>query len=325
MLDVIANYVENFHGEKTKIDGHDGYIQDNTVYFVLPKLHDEVIHYEQKTVSDFLIDQGLDNVVTPLLNFQGQITTQVNHTEYIVCSSNLKRDNRNILVDGQLMAILHKSGAEYPYEPQYLSSYGKWKDLWQNKIDSYEGIYLNKIKERPVTKYQRLFIDTFPYIIGLSENALQYLQETESERRYHEGDQGTIVFQRYANQLHKPYIWSHELTYDHPVRDIAEYLRPRLLDSDSRVDELNTFFTEYEKVRPLSIFGWRLLYARLLFPVHLFDLMEKGLSSTDTNEEMYRKYKQILEEQQNYEKNVRHLFSNIGIDANKLEIPELDW
>src|SRR5699024_2456921 len=90
-------------------------------------------------------------------------------------------------------------------------------------------LIVQEAKSKTNSNYYRLLMDILPYIIGISENAIQYMQETTEDGRYHEGDQGTIAFQRYHHNLLEPIIWPHDLVYDHPTRDIAEFIRATLL------------------------------------------------------------------------------------------------
>ncbi|MDC3417845.1 hypothetical protein [Aquibacillus salsiterrae] len=324
MMNVISNHVEGFYGKKTTINGIDGYKQGDYIYFTIPKQNNEEIYMEQKEVGHFLIKKGYSHLAVPIGNRQGSLVTKMNQQDYCVFQTKLA-NNFTGKSHPELLADFHNKGEAYPYEPNYLSSYGKWKILWQNRIAGFENFYNQQYQERPVSKFNRLFLDTFPYLIGLSENALQYLQESEAETRYHDSDQPCITFQRYNNQLQQPVIWSSDLTYDHPVRDIAEYIRPALLAEDeSSIKELKHFFTAYEKVRPLSVFSWRLLYARLLFPVHLFDFVEAGF--THNNPELvYREYKDLLEQHAKYERNLTRFYDNMDVDARTLGIPLLDW
>src|SRR5690625_7456749 len=109
-----------------------------------------------------------------------------------------------------------------------------------------------------------------PYIIGVSENAIQYMQESEQERRYRDCDRGTIAFQRYQDQLLRPTIWSTDLVYDHPTRDIAEYIRTKLLWGEKReVSMVRLFLEEYESVQHVSVIRCRIYFVRFYY-LHIF-------------------------------------------------------
>lgn len=324
MKEVLAQYLGNFEGNRVTINGYDGYKVKDAYYFIIDASNNEEIHYEQKVISDFLETNGLRNIVSPILSMEGNLFTPRDEHNYIVLQG-VPFKELNAQSHARTLATFHQTGARYPYEPKNISSYGKWKELWSNKIDAFGNIYSQQYNERPVTPFQRLFIDTFPYVTGLAENAIQYLQESENDRRYHEGDSGTITFQRYYNHMQEEIIWSPEMVYDHPARDIAEYLRPNLLISDdASFKRIRSFIEGYEQVAPLSVFSYRLIYARLLLPVHLFDFVERGLQKQDS-ESYYEEYKKMLNNQIYYEAGLKRLYDEIKIDANNLKIPLLDW
>src|SRR5699024_3462005 len=80
----------------------------------------------------------------------------------------------------------------------------------------------------------------------------------------------------------------------------------------------------YNDIRPISTFGWRLLYARLLFPVHLFDCLEEGLA-TEKPEQAYQRLSNTLDQQTKYETGVRELFHWIREEYAAINIPMVDW
>src|SRR5699024_5628412 len=98
--------------------------------------------------------------------------------------------------------------------------YGKWKQLWIDKLTSIEHSVFDEA-QKYLNSYYDAVIDSLPYIIGISENAIQYLNETYYESNFDESDQGTITFLRYTDHLLQPIIWVNDLSYDHPTRDIA--------------------------------------------------------------------------------------------------------
>ncbi|MCT2535884.1 hypothetical protein NC661_08180 [Aquibacillus koreensis] len=324
MMELLSNYIPQFQGQKVTVNGYEGYKNGNDFYIIIPNPNNALLHQEQKLVSTYLIANGFENIASPIFNQQNNIITHLHEKEYVVCKGNIKKYSSQ-MSHPQLLASFHDTGTRYPYAPNYISSYGQWKTLWENKLDTFEQLYQQKMQERPVSHFQRLFLDSFPYLIGLSENAIQYLQETETDQRFHEGDQASITFQRYTNQVQKDLIWSHELTYDHPTRDICEHIRP-LMSSDEghSITRIKTFLNEYEQVRPLSIFGWRLLYSRLLFPIHLFDYLEVGLS-TGNDEQIYESFEKALINQRNYQEKLSYFFEEMGIHPRQKAIPEIQW
>ncbi|UFT98226.1 spore coat protein YutH [Radiobacillus kanasensis] len=324
MEHILSQYVDGFDGQKTTINGYDGYKKGIDTYFIIPNENNEEVLLEQKALSDFMLVHGVDHFTTPIFSKSGYLLTLHQKKEYMVCCGRPLQGHRPEH-PGTLLAHFHHLGSQYPYEPVLISSYGQWASLWTEKLAAFERIYSKQWAERPVTKFQRLFVDTFPYLIGLTENALQYLEETEKDWRYHEADRGTVCFQRYEHQLEQSVIWPHDIVYDHPARDIAEYIRPYFLqEEDDCFQLLRVFIQEYEQVKQLSIFSWRLIYARLLLPIHLFDCLEEGFSYKDT-EPVYQSYHSLLMKSRVYESNLKRFFQEMGLSKEETNIPSIDW
>src|SRR5699024_11916557 len=97
---------------------------------------------------------------------------------------------------GEQLVAFHTTGALYQYEPQTISSYGQWKTLWIEKLTAFEEAIGSAAKNHS-NAYYSLLMDFLPYVIGLSENAIQYMQESEIEQRFHDTYQGKSLFSRY--------------------------------------------------------------------------------------------------------------------------------
>ncbi|WP_053218767.1 protein kinase family protein [Virgibacillus senegalensis] len=322
MLELLSEYVDDFQGSETTINGVKGYRQQNNCFFIIPKSANDNRYFEQKVIGEYFWQNGYAHFAVPIANKQGDLVTEYGGKSYIVLHCSLA-DDREYSDHGADLATFHQMGIDYPYQPVEAVAYGHWKQLWISKLALFDSIYQQQHNERPVSRFQRLFIDTYPYVSGCTENALQYLQETESEQRFNEGDGGTFTFQRYSGQMKNHPIWPDEIVYDHAARDIAEHLRLLFLRPNAH-PEVERFLSGYQSIRSLSIFSWRLIYARLLLPVHLFGYIETGISSSDP-EITYRGYVELLESQPEYEQKMRNFFDDLGLDAKALHIPVLDW
>src|SRR5690625_2297393 len=103
-------------------------------------------------------------------------------------------------------------------------------------------------------------MDILPYIIGICENAIQYVNECNQESRYDQSDQGTITFQRYHDQLQRSIMWHTDLVYDHVARDLAEFIRYKLLYYEEQAfNDIYVFLITYQLIYHLSLFSLRLL------------------------------------------------------------------
>lgn len=317
-----VNYGIQVH-HKVKYQSFEGYQDDHHLYFIIPTKNKETIYMEQAALSYFLLENGYHQVATPVPSLAGKWFHMMENIPMMVVKiDEVKKQHQ--ASHGTDLANFHQIGTAYQYEPEQISSYGKWKDLWINKLTAFEH-KINEEASKHKNNYYRLVMDMLPYLIGISENAIQYMQESESERRYHIYDQGTVTFRRYHENVQKPIIWFQDFVYDHPMRDLSEYIRHQLLSDDDQGLEISKqFVAEYESVRLLSIFSWRLLYARLIFPTHIYDCLEDAFLYQDFNQS-YHQLNQILHKQEKYEKRLASLFEVLDVDYKKFQIPMLYW
>ncbi|MGM8211965.1 hypothetical protein ACLIBH_04115 [Virgibacillus sp. W0430] len=306
----------------TEVDGQKGYTDGEYLYFTMPMKNKETIHMEQAAIAHFLLENGYHYVACPIQNIHEEWFTEYEGKPYIIYRVKALQSELPQSHGGQL-ASFHLENSVYRFQPQLLSSYGLWTALWGKKIDTLEKIVLDRIKH-DCTAFNVKLRDILPYIIGLCENAIQYAQESEKEKRHNESDQGTITFYRYNNNINHSIIWAHDLIYDHPARDLAEQIRKDFLQEHFHLDNVYTFIQDYEAVRRLSIFSIRLLYARLIFPIHLFDCIEKVIENPG-NDLFEKEFYSILNEQQKYEQKLGQFYNTLEIDTQRLQIPMLQW
>ncbi len=323
MRDLLNTFYAIHISEELLIEERVAFKSGNNIYFIILATNNKAIHMEQSLLAYHLVENGYDQMAYPIPNNYGEWITNYRDENYLVLKVNHIQENIQS-GHGALLARFHQKNNTYAYEPQHISSYGQWKNLWIDKLTSFENKIMEEAKENR-NDYYRLLVDILPYLIGVSENAIQYVQESEREYRYNQSDQGTITFQRYHNQLLRPIIWHTDLVYDHLARDLAEYVRYQLIQNGEKsFDNISLFLKDYQSIHPLSIFSWRLLYARLIYPVHLFDLIEQAI--IDQNYERHvQQLKQILERQSNYEHCLSQFFQRIELDYHNLQIPILQW
>ncbi|TQS75989.1 hypothetical protein DX933_03455 [Ornithinibacillus gellani] len=296
-------------------------LQDSTFsYFIIPSANKEELLLEQGALAQYLAYAGYRHVTVPMYTWQGEWFTNEEPARLGLKAQPLLQSRGE--EPGKQLAAFHDLGSQYPYEPILLSSYGQWRELWIEKLTAFES-KLMEIAKQHKRDYDALIVDSLPYIVGLSENAIQYVQESVRETKHSPHDQGSIVFWRYTNQLQKPIIWMEDLAFDHPMRDVAELVRNELMKENGIVAAVETL-RSYNDIRPISTFGWRLLYARLLFPVHLFDCLEEGLA-TEKPEQAYQRLSNTLDQQTKYETGVRELFHWIREEYAAINIPMVDW
>lgn len=320
METVLTQYYNIFNARP--IQKYDNCFIDNEeyVYSITSLNNNEVFYEEQNSLAKFCIEQGYESFMQIIPNSFGQIITSFKEQNLLVSRGRLSLF-RGKATAGRELAQFHLSNYLYPFEPRYESSYGKWQELWIEKLSFFE----REIK-RETSKDKGKFLikarNILPYIIGISENAIQYLQENKWDHQFTQVDRGTICFRRYKNQLNKPFIPLGNLVYDHPVRDISEVVRQKLLHSKNGPEESLHFLMDYHYGSALSLYSFKLLYARLLYPVHFFDLFYKQLFSKKDYTTRLEKLKNI---QNKYEEGLRRFFELIERNYETLPMHMIQW
>ena len=82
---------------------------------------------------------------------------------------------------GSELSIFHKRGAFFPEEIEQLSRIGEWKALWEKRLDQLEKFWQSQVMNHPTDVFDQLFIESFPYYLGVAENAIQYVVDTEMD------------------------------------------------------------------------------------------------------------------------------------------------
>lgn len=140
-----------------------------------------------------------------------------------------------------------------------------WVTLWSTKIDYFE------YQIGQVGKKYPLICEYLGYYIGLAENAISYAKNTTQESKKSQYDTLTIAHKRIkandtAFEIYNPI----SLIIDYQARDLGEYIKSKFFDGADIWSEIDEYFKNYD----MSIYSKRLLYARLLFPSHFFDVYE---------------------------------------------------
>ena len=125
---------------------------------------------------------------------------------------------------------------------------------------------------------------------------------------------------RKAIELMKPYMGyyngnpcNEDFRIDYEVRDIAEYLKTKVINKVSVKDDL-----DYICSLNLSKASIWLLYARLLYPSHYFDDLIKAITG-EIKEEILNKYVDNID---NYEFFLKEFYTLV---SEKVSIPKIEW
>jgi len=316
--------------ELIKVDSYYLFWQRNRVYFLVPvSQYKEEELQEMKKLSDYMQSLGDLSVATFVQNTQGYFVSRIANSNHALFRCNRQYERNKSI--GEELAIFHARGKKYAEEVLELNRIGQWKTLWEKRLEQLERFWQSKVNSHPENYFEQVFVESFPYYLGLTENAIQYVVDTELDTKPELVDAATICHQK-LNIRHLKSIYHAKIpvewTYDHFSRDLAEVIREHYFESgDESMEHILTFLHGYEKRSPLSPFSWRLLYARLIFPVHYYETVE-GYYLTKTDDERKQREHELiyhLETAEKYEEFLGTFFEKIGLPVEKLGIRELSW
>lgn len=331
---MIQHIYENYHihvKEFTPLGPYKSFWVRNKIYVLLPAVHlqeEELV--EMKKLSDYMNQQGDITVATFVPNVQGYYVSELEEANYCLLKG-IRTLERNVISLGSELSLFHKRGAFFSEEIEHLSRIGEWKALWEKRLDQLEHFWQSKMVSHPTDMFEQLFIESFPYYLGLAENAIQYVVDTEIDDTPQVADAATICQERFT-----PLLWQQtkrlklpaDWVYDHPSRDLAEWVRYTSFEKKENWEEtIVQFLSDYERNYPLSSFGWRLLFARLLFPLHYFETVEGYyLAGSEAQKYVYQdKLETILQRVDQSEQFLLQFYDLIHLPIDKLGIRKLDW
>jgi len=303
----------------------------NKIYVLVPigEMEEEVL-VEMKKLSDYMNQQGDITVATFVPTIHGYYVSEIEEQNYCLLKG-MRTLERHAMSLGSELSIFHKRGAFFPEEIEQLSRIGEWKALWEKRLDQLEKFWQSQVMNHPTDVFDQLFIESFPYYLGVAENAIQYVVDTEMDDTPQMTDAATICQERFTpllwhqtKRLKLPFEW----VYDHPTRDIAELIRYMMIEKKKDWEQtIVQFVTDYERNYSLSSFGWRLLFARLLFPLHYFETVERYYQTgNEEQKSIYRdRLEAILHDVNRSEQFMRNFYGSLRLPIDKLGIRKLDW
>lgn len=297
------NYYYNLNPNRINkiFDYYYFYINNELYYFVIydRKIDDinAIYDFNRKMISSNILVNEIIN------NKDSSVVTYVNKIPYILMKIYVNI-NKNIT----LAEISYLSNSKILYSNNLMRS--NWALLWIRKID-----YLEYHHEHNYQKYP-LLSSSFDYFIGLSENAISYLNNTIKNMSPDDSDIGVIShdiinIDDTIYSLYNPL----NIIIDHKSRDLAEYIKNSFFnDNFSIFEELD----EYFKYNYFSFYGINLLVARILYPSFYFDKYDEIVNEKIQESSILK----ITSRTDEYEKYLQDIFSYLKRYYN---IKDIEW
>lgn len=287
-----------------ELDGKYHFKLDNQDYFFvfynrsIDELKDIV------NVCNEMILKGI-NVNKILINRNNSYLTKINEYDYIlfaVSNINEEYDIFDMIKISDKLVLNNSKSSLYR---------NNWGTLWSEKVDYFEY----QVRELAINK--DVVKNSFSYYIGLAENAISYVNNTNFKYK-------NVLDYRIVLSHRRVYFPNYKLNYLNPlsfifdleVRDIAEYLKSMFFNKNEEyvLEELSS----YLKVRRLSIYEYQMLFARLLYPTYYFDNYESVMNK-NVDEEVLVK---IIKRCNDYEIFLKKAYLEISRYA---KIDKIDW
>lgn len=297
------------------------------ICMIVPVSHiEEDELYEMYQMGQHLLENKERNVAMFLLTKQGTLSFYYEKEKFVLLQVPFYSGPSKVYSLGRSLAQFHQKGRTLAVKISKTNRIGKWKSLWEQRLDQLEVFWRGKVNIQPLNHFDKMFVESFPYYLGLCENAIQYLVDTEIDDEPQPVDAATICHHRFTSETWKspgckiPTEW----VFDHAGRDLAEYIRDQF-DKNNEVFDA-AFLEDYDRTARLSSFFWRLVYSRLLFPLHYFECIENYyLSKEEYRDEYEKKLEKMLQESGKYERYISSFSSLLSMRTRKIYLPRIHW
>lgn len=161
----------------------------------------------------------------------------------------------------QELAMIHQQYLQP--NPQETFTITQLMDLWEEKVNMIEEKAIPTIKIDDYA-YERIMVATI-HAIGLAENAIQYLAELKMD--YGDHIENLTLCHRRLSSLESECLFNpFNFILDNAIRDLAELFKARKIPDDLFIENLSFYSLQAKEAS--------LLFARIIFPTYLFDLLE---------------------------------------------------
>lgn len=317
-----------------KLGNYEGFSSQNKYYFLISvdDIEDQELQ-EMIQMGNHLKSHGDHEVATFIPTINNALTGFIDGQNCVLFQlpQYYSRNKKNKSIGSEL-ANHHQIGKTYP---QARKQYSLWTDFWINRLSQLDVCYGNIARKERKSSFDQAFLTSFPYYLGRTENAIQYIVDTNLDFGAYGGNEAkTISHYRFS-----PTTWMTlsketfaqvksptDFVYDYPARDLSELIRS-MNYSKNKKNTINNFIRDYEKIETISPKSWRYIVGRLLFPIEYFQIVEGYYRTVDDQEafEYTGKLFDLFAYEQQMEQFLRKFHSEIIPTQWQQYIPEVDW
>jgi spore coat protein YutH len=274
--------------------------EDENYYFVMYNRNIDEI----KALYELNIQMLNNNLLVHeiISNKDRYIITLMDNIPYVLLKVYVNVNKKSILRD---VIEINNSTLMIKHDP--LLDRSNWTKMWSDKVDYFEYQINQFGKKYPILS------SSLSYFTGLAENAISYIKNTQLEVNI---NNSLVVCNRRITSNDTYFDTYNPLNYilDNRVRDLSEYIKAAFFSRKNIWIEI----TEYFKYNNFTLYEYRLLFGRLLYPSFYFDIFEDVINENIIEKEIVK----ILEKMDEYEDFLLDVFYSIN---SIIKIPEIDW
>lgn len=274
------------------------------------KIYSFTINNKEYRLKEYIYQNNIENDIYTLNNYlkriinvdiivpnkYNNIITHINNIPYILIQ---KQKEKNL----SITEISNISNIKIP-EIKVLER-NNWETLWSNKIDYYEMQVNENKKKYPLIR------ESFDYFVGLAENAISYLVNTKKETKPLIYDMKVLSHNNLFDSIYDPL----NIILDHKARDISEYIKLSFFNKNKNIyKELDIYFMN----NIYSEYGIRILFSRLLYPSHYFNIYDNIILGNYEEKKLI----DIISSIKEYEIYLYNIYLYLSKYYN---IPNIDW
>jgi spore coat protein YutH len=167
---MLQKMLENQYGitveEYVKLDTYDALRGDGWLYLISKPTKEEEDLAELEKIAEHLRNYGDQNVPVFLQSKEGHLITTWEQHKYCVLANQQTEAQRKIKL-GRKLARFHERGRRVPFQIERSSRVGQWKSLWEKRLEQMEKVWNGLLFQSPEDEFQRMFVDSFPYYLGM--------------------------------------------------------------------------------------------------------------------------------------------------------------
>ncbi|PAE97596.1 spore coat putative kinase YutH [Shouchella clausii] len=325
--------------ERFTVGPYEGFRANNQAYIILPKDECMAEEVEMMAFCDFMRQAGDESVLELVPSRVNQSSALIDGVESYVFKVPAFNEFRGVRIQsdwdlGEQLYTWHKRGQQ-GRQHWKKASFIPWQELWATRLEQLEDWYQVIVNQGPQTTTDEAFLCTYPYFMGMTENAIQFAVDTQLDVKKELHDEPTICHRRFGETS---WLYMSErghivkpptaFLYDHPARDLAEWVRENrpLEEPRQNWERIASFCGGYEEWQVLTPYTWQMMYARLIFPLHYFEVIENYYQAQLPHEqrEYGKQFQQLLDRETSNADFLGELADEAKLSRYP-QMPLLDW